>query len=265
MDYKIFNYLNLDDLHELRETIANDEMRKYLIEYIDVVINSRRQKNGRNEVYSNDFIPYYNDLYEEKCLNLLSKINLKQVSFLIRSFREKGNNGVSLYKDDIVLHFLGECLNIKEYDVDWILFYPSIYGSDYSIVGLEKFFKSKDFKLKYNMTYNLYNYVKSYIYQCLMINKDCDVSFIFKDFRQKLMIARDDIGKIAAYLYELRESGDNLKCSVSNAGLKRTAQRKSRGSLTDSQSRLAEAVAFGTTLEKIKKENYEDSKKLIYC
>ena len=41
-------------------------------------------------------------------------------------------------------------------------------------------------------------------------------------------------------------------------------KKKKESTITFAQERLVEAIAFGTTLEKLTQKNYEDAKQLIY-
>ena len=65
-----------------------------------------------------------------------------------------------------------------------------------------------------------------------------------------------------SYLCEIR-NGTNLRLCIANAGLSKTAN-KTGEQFNVQQSLFIDALAFGTTLEKIENGDYEDYKKLLY-
>lgn len=228
--------------------------------------------------FSSSYIPYYKKENEEACFEILSDIELNDLYFFVESFYESGNNYRRI--DYFEINNKNPLTDMaKIYDT--AAFYlrnilgmtrtKNIFSSERIIDNYEvifplskliEFFKISDYAYGYEKTYNNFNYIVNYIYQCLDVNPNATYNDVFKDFYDKQILVRDNFAEISSYLYSIRGDGD-LKLSVSNAGLKRNKD-KVASQLTFRQQRLIEAIAFGTTLEKLKMGNYEDSKRLIY-
>lgn len=259
MNYNFINKLNSEELRKLESIILDDNLRKSFLKEINIY--SRENRNNNSNVFAVEEIPYYDEKLESKCLDILKQISIENFYFLTRSFVEKGN-GESLFANKAVLDFLADCSGVSNGILMMVLENPDIGGRDMYLSSFEKFFSEESLQKRYKRSFNIYNYIKSYIYQCLRSKSSVDRETIFKDYGFKQLLVEKRLQEVASYLMEVRGTGD-LKCAIANAGLSRTAKKVS-GEVTFNQRRLVEAVAFGTTLEKLNAGNYEDSKKLIY-
>lgn len=260
MEYNFINKLSIDELKDIEKILDNESLRQDLKSDIKRIIAIYEDNKLNLDSYNAKNIPYFDSDLEERCLALLDDLELQEFYFLIRSFADKGNIN-TLYADKGALLYLADCYKITVYNLIRVLQTSNSFGYKMSLSVLEKFFDEGNSVKNYKNTFNIYNYIKSYIYQCLRQDCDCTKEMIFKDYGLKQVIVENHLQEVASYLYDLR--GDKLRCSIGNAGLSRTAKKVS-GQVTIHQKRLIEAVAFGTTLEKLKNRNYEDSKKLIY-
>ncbi len=261
MDYSFIEGLSFEQLNSLSSAFANEDSRNEFIKELEEVIVKKKAFDERKEpYYSIDTIPYYDENLEDRCLHILENMTMEKFLFLTRSFYEKGNKIFNLMGP--ALDYLSDCFEMSVYSTARVLQNPNYCGFGISLSSFEKFFSEEYMVKNYNNTFNIYNYIKSYIYQCLSNDKESTSKDIFKDYSLKQFVVERDLQRVANYLYQLRGNGD-LRCSVANAGLSRTAKKVS-GEVTFHQRRLIEAVAFGTTLEKLNNRNYEDSKKLIY-
>lgn len=261
MKYNFINKLNSSQLKELESIILDEKRREPFLKEINALISSRENRNNNIAVFAVEEIPYYDEKLENKCLDILKELSIENFYFLTRSFVEK-RNGESLFANKAVLDYLADCSGLSNRMLMMGLENPSVAGHDICLGTFEKFFSEESLQKRYKRSFNIYNYIKSYIYQCLRKDSEINRKVIFSDYGFKQLIVEKRLQEVAAYLLEIRGTGD-LKCAIANAGLSRTAKKVS-GEVTFNQRRLVEAVAFGTTLEKLNAGNYEDSKKLIY-
>lgn len=130
---------------------------------------------------------------------------------------------------------------------------------------LDEIFQDLTNILNYQGSYVTYRYVKNYLRNVL--NTDVskpDDELVYKDYDQKLSYVLRNLSNIASHLLEIRNQIPNSRISVCNLRLSRVAKRLKRSNITDDQRIFASSIAFGTTLEKLKDENYEDAESLIY-
>lgn len=130
---------------------------------------------------------------------------------------------------------------------------------------LDEIFKNIDNILNYQGAYVVYSYVKRYLKEVLKDEMpQTDKELIYKDYNQKLELVLANLSNIASYLLDLREQIPNSRLALCNQGLSRTAKKLDGTSISFKQNIFAEGVAFGTTFKKLKDENYEDAKRLIF-
>lgn len=135
------------------------------------------------------------------------------------------------------------------------------YTSNY-IPNVDNIFKYDLFQGDFEGPYNMLNYIKNYIYYLLKQEKELTPKDVFSDYYEKRKLVTIKIRDISSYLCEIR-NGTNLRLCIANAGLSRTAN-KTGEQFNIQQSLFIDALAFGTTLEKIENREYEDYKKLLY-
>ena len=130
---------------------------------------------------------------------------------------------------------------------------------------LDKIFQNEQNRLDYQGTYAAFQYVKKHIWESLSINtEEKEEELVWKNFDQKKILVTENLAPIAAYVLIHRNQIPKARVFINNGGLSRTAQKKKGSPPTYVQERFIDAIAFGTTLEKLRQQNYEDSKQLIY-
>lgn len=141
------------------------------------------------------------------------------------------------------------------------------WNKSYTLGYLDKIFQNNQNQLDYEGTYATFQYTKKHIEQRLSVvteeNENTD-ELVWKNFDKKKIIVTENIASIAHYVLIQRNQIPGARVFINNGGLSKTAKKKKGSTITFAQERLAEAIAFGTTLEKLTQQNYEDAKQLIY-
>ena len=83
------------------------------------------------------------------------------------------------------------------------------------------------------------------------------------EWQEKQEILGPNLKELAGYLYSIKDQTP-LRISVANNSLSRMKKKKEGRELTPIQSDFIATVAFGSDIKKLRKGNYEDSKRLIY-
>lgn len=134
-----------------------------------------------------------------------------------------------------------------------------------TLAYLDEFFKDINNCLDYQGSYTTYKYVKSYLKENLIEDsKESDYDLVYKNFNRKILLATENLVPIANELLVLRESIPNSRISVCNQGLKKATKKIPNSPITFDQQIFINAIAFGTTEEKLEAKNYEDAKKLLF-
>lgn len=130
---------------------------------------------------------------------------------------------------------------------------------------LDEIFKNIDNVLKYQGSYTVYQYVKNYLKAVLNddINQT-DNEVVYKDYNQKKEYVLNNLSAISTYLLNIREQTPKSRLALCNHGLVRMSRKLAGTGITFEQNIFASGIAFGTTLEKLKNENYEEAKNLIF-
>lgn len=225
-------------------------------------------RNDRESIFNfySSRMPYYNFDLEKKCNNMLKQIGINELFFFKKSLNDKWNN-----KGGKLQIYNSTLLEIEEkYHIDKNYLTSSINGIFFNnkyndMIPLEIFnevFDTPFYAEYYENIYNTFNYIKNSIYRNLTEDKGSNISkdSLLRDYVQKQSIAYNDLKYIADYLNSINHDGI-LRSSVSDELLKNCSSINSNSM---SKSVLAEAIAFGTTLEKLESKNYEDSKRLLY-
>ena len=130
---------------------------------------------------------------------------------------------------------------------------------------LDKIFQSEQNRLDYQGTYAAFQYVKKHIWERLSITtEEKEDELVWKNFDKKKILVTENLAPIADYVLIHRNQIPKARIFINNGGLSRMAQKKTGRPPTYVQERFIDAIAFGTTLEKLQQQNYEDSKQLIY-
>lgn len=208
-------------------------------------------------------IAYYDFNLESECSNILGQLDINELFFFKKSLRDKTNNKGGKFQI-----YNSTLLEIeKKYHIEPKYLTSTINGvffnnRDTSIIPLEIFNEVFDipFYVKYyEGIYNTFNYIKNTIYMHLNEDKNNSISkdILFKDYYQKQCIAYSNLEDIVEYLNSI-----NSECILKSSVCDDILINNIKNNLNKSV--LAEAIAFGTTLEKLESNNYEDSKRLLY-
>ena len=227
--------------------------------------------------------------WNKRVTQYLYSINIWDISFLSYNMRiEKSfNNKGSIHSTQ--LFFLDEEMKkiAQSYGIDneWDLFtiildyrymkkgHSIIQDKNFIIAWnrantlghLDKIFQSEQNRLDYQGTYAAFQYVKKHIGERLTAaTEETENELVWKDFDKKKIIVTEDLAPIASYILTQRNQIPGARVFVNNGGLSRTTKKKKECSPTYVQKRLIDAIAFGTTIEKLQQQNYEDTKQLIY-
>lgn len=227
--------------------------------------------------------------WNKRVTQYLYSINIWDISFLNYNMKiEKSfNNKGSIYSTQ--LFFLDEEMKkiAQSYGIDneWDLFtimldYQSMkkghaiiqdknfiiaWNKANTLGHLDKIFQNEQNRLDYQGTYAAFQYVKKHIGERLSTTtKGNEEELVWKDFDKKKIIVTENLAPIASYILTQRNQIPGARVFVNNGGLSRTTKKKKECSPTYVQKRLIDAIAFGTTIEKLQQQNYEDTKQLIY-
>lgn len=248
MEINFLDNLSLSELEGLRNYLnTEEESVKKMLEEIDRKIIFKKNIELGLMDFSSDRMPNYRYENEGRCLELLNEIKLSELSFLEAAMTRdaKGVNTMSF-------------LPISRIDKD-------LKRENCTLMSLDTFFKNDDYIDCHEGVYNTFNYIKNYIYYLLMNNSSLDRDAVFADYDEKYIMVCEQIADIASYLYEMRKSSEKLKLSIGNAGLHSTTKRKDISKpLSCFQRRFVDAIAFGTSYEKLEKRDYEDCKRLLF-
>lgn len=273
----IFDKLDSYELVELR-----DKYNKTIKE-IDKELEKRPPKvidsNYKIEADNNNH--YYNRLQ-----HYLEITNISDIKFLHRSLEfTKGNNKGPLNRSELVL------LNKKAYEIaksygvvspaklsNIILYnknhpllkdrtFIQLYQKSQTLSHLDEVFKEEDNCIDYQNSYTTFKYIKNYLESVLSgvgNSPKQDNELVFKDYQRKISIVTENIVPIANELLKLRNSVTGLRLSVCNQSLYRMANKKPTTKITYIQQVFIQAIAYGTTLEKLESKDYSDAKQLVY-
>lgn len=134
---------------------------------------------------------------------------------------------------------------------DGELFYPGFM----TLAQLGSFYSDEKSIYDYEGTYNTLNYIRDRFYSV-------GSASLFEDMDEKRRICELKLGDISRYLLEIK-NGTKLKLSIGDTGLVRSAHG-TYNRLHPYQKNMIDAVAFGSDLDKLKDDNFEDSKRLLY-
>lgn len=240
MDYKFLSRLDKGQLEQFRNILCDDESRQDLIDYVNKKISIIKDVSRVN--FSSDRMPYHKEENENGCLQLLQQLSVADFKFLQDTFSVSGAN--------------------RKCDLDWgkvVGIQTVSFGVPGLLSTLEEFYKDPKNVYDYEGVYNTLNYIKNYIYYCLDEKSSID---IFEDYDEKVKLVTERFPAIAKYLYDIM-SGTKLQLSIGNNGLYGAISKDGK-SFTNNQYKIVEAVAFGTDLKKLEREDYTDSKRLLF-
>ena len=266
MDYKYLNYCSPEELYGLKNIVENSSVKDINL-LISINKLLEKQKENLDYDFSSDNIPYYKKELEEKCDSILKQLDFSKIFFFMASFCEKGNGGsfcnpnvtydLMKYYADSVAVFRNLAENSWGLRFELILYEEYIYLNQ-----IDNMFKNDYYKQHYEGSYNMLNYIKNYIYFMLDKYGDIDLNNLYQEYCLKKSLIVKNLNDICDYLNQIRQN-TNLRSSLSNYGLSRNAKKTSE-QLTLSQTILVDALAFGTTVDKIEDKDYSDFRKILY-
>ncbi len=278
MEYKFLEELTYKELKELESVLLEENKRKEFMGEIEKIKNRKieiariYEKNSVNPIFNSNSVPNYDSRLENKCNKVLKNILVNELPFLLESMRSPKNTMFSdfydmerYYKSQVKLNddlrlFLRLSSYLYFYYKDNKIIYP---GEALKLKKVDDIFKNNPILQEELIgPYNMLNYIKNYIYFLLKQNPNIDRKDVFKDYSEKKELVSLRLGDISAYLSEIK-NGTNLKLCIFNNALSKSVN-KVREKNTMSQSLFIDALAFGTTLEKIENRDYEDYQKLFY-
>lgn len=267
MKYRFLDNLNESQIKGLENVLLGITSNEEMLNEIQLLKNKKYSINGYD--FDSSYIPNYDEELEKRCLEILSKIKINDLFFFLASFKNKANTRylrptASFYSDvfdeftyEDLITLIGLTWNVYRCYDNSDMLKPDLY-----LNKVNSMFQNHKFCKDYEGPYNMFNYIKNYIYLLLAQDKKIDTKDIFDSYQEKRKLVTIKFKDISSYLYEIR-NGTNLRLCISNAGLSRNVT-KVGDTLTFSQEVFRDALAFGTTLDNIEKGNYEDYKKLLY-
>ena len=236
MDYNMLNNMNLSQLQELKNILNTEEGCKLLLKEINRRIPYKEL--GLRE-FSSRRLYNYREENVEKYLEIIKNIRINSLPFLCSSLNDRTVNTYPIWR------FMAE--------------------DNYSLFYLENFYKEPYNTYHREGGFNTYNYIKDYIYGLLLNDSNIGASDVFFQYDKKMKLVGYNIAEVAAYLYEYMKNLDGIKFSVGRQGIANTARRTNRNApLSPYQEKLVQAVAFGTTYEKLEAGDYEHAKRLLF-
>lgn len=271
MKYKFLNNLNESELQELENIILGIKSNEELLKQIESLKNKPINIKDIDGNFSSSYIPNYDEALEAKCLEILKQLKTNELFFFLNTFQNIGNTKYrypSLIKNSYKEFENEKIVKDLMVIIDLAIKVSQYYNSRFSTKPVLYFDKVNNL-FKYNLfqedfegPYNMLNYIKNYIYYLLKQKDEITTAEIFSDYDKKRELVTVQIRDISSYLCEIR-NGTNLRLCIANAGLSRTAN-KTGEKFNEQQQLFIDALAFGTTLEKIENRNYEDYKRLLY-
>lgn len=200
------------------------------------------KKSSLKEKYKNNYLPDFNSDYTELCMEILSQIDISELSFLQKNFLEtRGNN------------------------FGW--FFPEMHSNGYSCRDLRTLvdlFEDVSLQKRYDSSYNMVNYVVNSVYRHIDLHDGhLTKQELFQDLGVRNLLVQDNFTRVVNYLWKIREKVPDAKICIGNTGLTRN-RNKTCKEITFSQKGLIDAVAFGCSYNELCHHNYEGAKKLIY-
>lgn len=238
---RTFSNMSLKELVEIREILENEEL---LAQFYQELKRKEHNIVLPGEYQSNRLPSFYKG-YQEQCNRLIIQLNRKDIPFLInKAFHDVGNNYVGhIYLNNSVL-------------------YKELLGS---LAPLEKFFEENSENiLDYEGIYNTLNYIKTYICNCLYEGEKIETKEdLFCNFDEKRKLVLKNIKTIAEELIKLRSQLPNSRLCIANHGLIKM-MNKTGYTMTRNQDDFISAVAFGSTLRRLKEEDYKEAERLLF-
>lgn len=239
---KSISSYSLSELLEIKEIIENEELRKKVYQEIQ----QKNSMKGINfEQYSSARLPEFYDVYRDHCLKIFNQLNFTDVSFLMnRACRENANN-------------CGGDFKFQQFQV-----YQESYTS---MQRMDSFFLEDSRNIYYyEGVYNAINYIKTYISTMLYHNQKIEnKDDLFRDFEEKKKLVTTNLKDISEYLLRIRTEVMDSRLCIGNHALSKNAN-KSGEFLSKNQLYFISSIAFGSTLEKLKEENYEEAARLLF-
>lgn len=244
MEYGFLKKLEIEQLNKLKFSLNSSEDLKKLLCEVDSVLSIKSGIETGEIDFSSDRLSNYKKENEDRCVELLGELTLDDVPFLRGSFSAREVNRMGPLLNERISNNLSD---------------------NFNLLKLDEFFCESHNVYFYEGVYNTLNYVKNQIYYYLLNNSNVSKKELLDGMDYKLELTKKQIADIASYLYEIKKVSSQIKISTGNAGISGTCKRtEKKETLSSYQRRFVQAVAFGTTCEKLENGNYEDCKRLLF-
>ncbi len=244
---KTLSSLSLDELQLMKEVLEKEELQGEL----NRLLETKQAQPLLVEQYQSSRLPEFYQDYQEQCVKLLSELSYFDLHFLMHTARcSAGNNCGGDFRFSEGQNFSAEY---------------HCYFTEASIQLLDDYFSNHPEKIYYfEGLYNTINYIKTFVSTMLNSGKNIETpDDLLIDFKEKKQIVTKNIGNISTHLLSLRNSVPNSRLCVGNQGLTRNVGKYGE-TITGPQERFISSIAFGSTLEKLKEENYEEAERLLF-
>ena len=231
--------LNKEELEELKKELETNphnvtERIKKRLQYI-----TSQQERMNPEDYSITRLAFYRKEFEEEIEERLAEYRVEDLSFLY---------------DDIEYSLYSDVLRYENI---------SMFKEEIPFTILDRFLEKNHRTENAQDVYNTLNYIKNYFYYRKGQGISLEKQEIMTEWQEKQEILGPNLKELAGYLYSIKDQTP-LRISVANNSLSRMKKKKEGIELTPIQSDFIATVAFGSDIKKLRKGNYEDSKRLIY-
>ena len=229
-------------------------------------IKERVNKYLHNINYSDiPFLDY--NMRLDKSLNNKGQLSNTELIFLDEEMKNLVENYGITNKSQLFFIILDYQFHKKVHPIIQDKNFITAWNETYTLEYLDKIFHNDQNRLDYQGTYAAFQYVKKHIEESLSSiteENETEDQLVWKNYDKKKIIVTENIASIAHYVLIQRNQIPGARIFINNGGLSKTAKKKKGSAITFAQERLVEAIAFGTTLEKLTQKNYEDAKQLIY-
>lgn len=255
---------NHQELEDYKETI-NKAITKIIEREIDTSENNPRLQAFLEKTKISDLNFLYRSLHYMRGNNEKGFLTTEKLLLLNEETKQLAANYDITTERQLFFIFIDHFYHHKTHPLLNEKKIISFHNRFQTLAYLDEFFKDVSNCLAFQGSFTTYKYVKNYLKDILTEEKEEDDNALLnKDLKAKTTIVTENLVPIANELLTLRNSIPNSRISVCNQGLRKTAQKRPGSQITFEQQVFIDAIAFGTTLEKLENKNYEDAKKMLY-
>lgn len=241
-----FKGVSTNDLKCLLKIVDNSKISGQISREIER--RSELEKFLSQKDFTSDRFPDYNFDFVTKCNQLMLEFDVSRLPKLWQSTCfDSGNNS----NGDFYIGMFGKDKDALERK--WM----------HNLGYISLLFADENLRRDYEGSYNTVNYLINGIYKDLNSGNVSSVDDLFLEFDERKAIATERFRDIVYYLCSVRQGVYGARSSIGNHGLTVNARKVTDG-VSNHQAALIEAIAYGCSLDELKSENYEGTKRLIY-